>query len=186
MNSFARPNLEWTTVSLIGSVIVILATAVLCFLAWRNSGFRKSIGLLEAFRFALVCLVALLFNQPEWIEQFRPKEKPTVFVLADVSPSMQTRDVPTKGSGGAEGGMQTRREAIAALSDPESWKALSEKLDVVIQPIAESQPGHGTDLHTPLAAVLEQGKNVRGVVLASDGDWNEGTAPSQAAARLRL
>ena len=187
MNSLSWPHLEWTTVSLIGSLLVIAATAVLGWLAWRASGWRRSIGLLELFRLALVCLVALLFNQPEWIEQFRPREKPTVYVLADRSPSMETRDVlPEEGDTTVGGQAQTRQEALAPLLDAESWKSVSERLEVIIQPIAEPQAGRGTDLTTPLAAVLEQGKNVRGVVLASDGDWNEGSPPAQAAAKLRL
>lgn len=187
MNSLSRPEFEWTSLSLIGSMLAVIATAVLGLLAWRGSGYRSSIGWLELFRFLLVCIVAVLFNQPEWLEQFRPKEKPQVFVLTDTSPSMQTRDVTVEGPGtAATTAVQSRQEAVAPLSDPETWGRLADKLDVVIQKIAEPQPGHGTDLQTPLGQVIEQGKNVRGVVLASDGDWNEGGPPSQAAIRLRL
>ena len=37
--------------------------------------------------------VAVLLNQPEWIEEFRPEEKPAIAVLWDASASMDTRDV---------------------------------------------------------------------------------------------
>ena len=37
--------------------------------------------------------VAVLLNQPEWIEEFRPEEKPAIAVLWDASTSMETRDV---------------------------------------------------------------------------------------------
>ena len=37
-------------------------------------------------------LVAILFNQPEWVEEFRPDEKPTIAVLWDESDSMRTQD----------------------------------------------------------------------------------------------
>ena len=50
-------------------------------------------GLLELLRLALVGLVAILLNQPEWIEEFRPEEKPAIAVLWDASASMDTRDV---------------------------------------------------------------------------------------------
>ncbi|MFG0287101.1 MAG: hypothetical protein ACF8CQ_02950, partial [Rhodopirellula sp. JB044] len=43
----------------------------------------------------------------------------------------------------------------------------------------------GTDLASPLVDVSTKHENLLGVVLASDGDWNQGGAPSQAAARLR-
>src|SRR5262249_13204649 len=46
--------------------------------------------------------------------------------------------------------------------------------------------GRGTDLYTPLAQASEKYRNLRGIVLISDGDWNEGQPPVQAAARLRL
>ena len=42
---------------------------------------------------ALVALVAVLLNQPEWVEEYRPEEKPSIAVLWDASPSMDTRDV---------------------------------------------------------------------------------------------
>ena len=42
---------------------------------------------------ALVALVAVLLNQPEWVEEYRPEEKPSIAVLWDASPSMETRDV---------------------------------------------------------------------------------------------
>src|SRR5262249_1263952 len=41
-------------------------------------------------------------------------------------------------------------------------------------------------LHEPLAQVPEKIKTLIGVVLISDGDWNEGPPPVQAATRLRL
>lgn len=43
----------------------------------------------------------------------------------------------------------------------------------------------GTDLSTPLLSVAAGGDNLLGIVLISDGDWNRGPAPVQAAGRLR-
>ena len=58
-------------------------------------------------------------------------------------------------------------------------------MDVVVQPFSAAKAGHGTDLADPLAKAPETVKNLRGIVLASDGDWNEGPPPVQAAAKLR-
>ena len=74
------------------SIIAVLATSVFCYIAWRRSGYRTSMGLLELLRLALVGFVAILLNQPEWIEEFRPEEKPAIAVLWDASASMDTRD----------------------------------------------------------------------------------------------
>ena len=174
----------WTPWSLALSILFILVTAGFCFVAWRRSGYSRSMGLLELLRLALVCLGALMLNQPEWVEEYHPEEKPAVAVLWDASPSMDTRDVVARGKTLASA--QTRREAIAPLAEPAAWVKLREKMNVVIQPFSPAQAGHGTDLHEPLAQAIDKIQNLRGIVLASDGDWNEGSPPVQAAARLRV
>ncbi|HJT32238.1 MAG TPA: hypothetical protein VJ783_09365 [Pirellulales bacterium] len=174
----------WTSWTALISVAVVFVTAALGYVAWRRSGYRRSIGLLEAVRLALVIVIAILFNQPEVVEQYRPEEKPTVVVLYDASRSMETRDVvdprhPTTPP-------RTRREAIADLTTPAAWQSLDERMDVIVQPFAEPREGHGTDLNAPLIEALEKHATLRGVVLISDGDWNEGDPPAEAATRLRL
>ncbi len=174
----------WTGWSAVISMAVVLMAAALCYAAWRRSGYRRAIGVLELLRLALVILVAVLFNQPEWIEEYRPEEKPTVAVLWDASRSMETRDVvdPLQTSTSP----RSRRDAIAELVQPQAWSSLADRMDVVIQPFAEPQAGAGTDLSAPLLASLENYGTLRAVVLLSDGDWNEGAPPVQAATRLRL
>jgi hypothetical protein len=176
----------WTPWSAVLSAVVVLATAGFCFVAWRRSGYRYAMGLLELLRLTLVALVAVMLNQPEWIEEYRPEEKPSIAVLWDASPSMETRDVVRADQPGA--GATTRREAVAPLAEVSAWGPLRERLNVVIQPFSSSleRPGHGTDLYEPLARVQEKVPNLRGIVLASDGDWNEGQPPVQAAAQLRM
>ena len=174
----------WTPASLIISVIGVLATAVLCFISWRRSGYRASQGVLELLRLSIVCLAVVLLNQPEWVESFRPEEKPSVAVLWDASASMDTRDATTANT--SAGTKVTRREAIAPLTESTAWESLAEDMEVSIEPFSAPEAGHGSDLQTPLAQALEKMPNLRGVVLASDGDWNEGQPPVQAAARLRL
>jgi hypothetical protein len=129
-------------------------------------------------------MVALLLNQPEWTEEFRPSEKPAIAVFTDASTSMDTRDVVAGAQ--TEAQPTTRREAIAPLAEPSTWKTLQERMNVIIQRISEPESGHGTDLNEPLAQAPEKFANLRGIVLASDGDWNEGQPPVQAAARLRV
>jgi hypothetical protein len=166
------------------SFLAVMCTAGFCFIAWRRSGYRPAMGILELLRLGLVVTVALLLNQPEWIEEFRPDEKPSIAVLWDASTSMETRDVVSTLT--ASSPPTSRREAIARLIDPSSWSKLRERMNVVVGPVASPSPGHGTDLNEPLARAVEKIANLRGVVLASDGDWNEGPPPVQAAARLRM
>jgi hypothetical protein len=131
----------WTPVSLAVSIVAVLAAAGVCFAAVRRSGYRRSLVLLELLRFAIVCIGVLLFNQPEWIEEFRPEGKPSVAVLWDGSPSMETRDVVLPGRAGTA--PIARHEAISALSTPGTWDDLRERMDVHIEAFASERPGHG-------------------------------------------
>ena len=166
------------------AIVAVIATGVFCLIAWRRSGYKRSVGVLEALRLTCVVLAGLLLNQPEWVEEYRPDEKATIAVLWDDSPSMETRDVSRGEKSAAQ--PETRREAVDPLTHPESWAGLGEKLQVVIQPFSLRGAGHGTDLNEPLTKALETIPNLRGVVFASDGDWNEGQPPVLAAARLRM
>jgi hypothetical protein len=174
----------WTPLSIATSVVLVLVTAGFSFVAWRRSGYRTAIGLLEGLRILLVAIAAVVLNQPEWVEEYRPQERPSVAILWDASPSMDTRDAVPKGAAASQT-PTTRRDAIALLTETASWAKLRDRMHVVIQPFSPPQPGRGTDLHDPLAKAPERIRNLRGVVLASDGDWNEGPPPVQAAARLR-
>ncbi len=166
----------WTPWTVTLSAVAVLATALYSMIAWRRAGYRLSMGLLELLRVAIVAIVAVLLNQPEWIEEFRPEEKPAIAVLLDASPSMDTRDVvaadqPTSSA-------RTRSETIAPMSDPSAWDKLRQRMNVIIQPFsapaastsggagngngqgataeatrksAAGSSGRGTDLFEPLA-----------------------------------
>lgn len=171
----------WTIAA---AVLAWLVVAGLSFVAWRRTGYRASIGALEALRLAILAIVALLLNQPEWVEETRPQEKPAIAVLLDASASMITRDVVAADS--PTSSPVTREEAIASLKESDIWQPLSERFDVVVQPFAAPEAGRGTDLAAPLADALEKIASLRGIVLASDGDWNDGDPPVETAIGLRM
>jgi len=169
------------------SAALVAATLAVAFLTWRRSGFAVGTGLVELLRVAIATLVAVLLNQPEWVEEYRPDEKPTVVVLHDASRSMDTKDiVATDGNGGGAAGPRTRREAVAPLAESGFWKPLEGRFQVVVEPVAAAPPGTATDLAEPLGTLAERFAALRAVVLASDGDWNKGRPPLDAAQTLRL
>lgn len=169
--------------SLTASIIVVLLGAVLSYYAWYRSGYRASIGLLELVRVLVITLIAVIFNQPEWVEEFRPREKPTVAILWDDSASMSTADVT---GGGSATRPISRRDSIRPIQRRDTWQSLEQQLAIQLQAFGTEDPQHGSDLHAALTQVLEQTSNLRGVVLVSDGDWNTGPAPVQAAMQYRL
>ena len=61
----------WTPWSLALSVAFLIGVAVLSWFAWRRSGYSLSQGGLELIRLAIAVVVAVLFNQPEWVEEYR-------------------------------------------------------------------------------------------------------------------
>jgi hypothetical protein len=169
------------------SAALVAATLAVAFLTWRRSGFAVGTGLVELLRVAIATLVAVLLNQPEWVEEYRPDEKPTVVVLHDASRSMDTKDiVATDGNGSGAAGPRTRREAVAPLAESGFWKPLEGRFQVVVEPVAAAPPGTATDLAEPLGTLAERFAALRAVVLASDGDWNKGRPPLDAAQTLRL
>ena len=175
-----------TTTSVVGALLFVLVVALLALLAWRRSGWRTSIGILEILRVLVAVGIAITLNQPEWRETFKPNSKPVVAVLHDVSGSMETRDILNPKDPGAEA--RTRLETAAPLTDPALWKPLAERMDTVIESFSskEDPAPEATDLHAALMNLLEQHPRLAAVVLATDGDWNTGEAPSLAATRLRM
>lgn len=176
--------------SLVLGLVLIVVTAVLCWLAWRRSDYRRATGLLELLRLVLVCLVVATLCQPEWLATEPAAQTPTLAVLWDQSNSMKTRDVVNQTGPRAE--PKTRAEVIEPLLSETVWKRADgdarSELTVVFEPFSSRMdPAEGaTDLNHGLSQVLDNHANLRGVVLLSDGDWNAGTSPVAAATRFRM
>ena len=203
MTGFQNLTFLATPFSVTLSIVAILGTSAVSYYAWLRSGRAKSVAKLEVLRVLIVALIAVLLNQPEWIEEYQPETKPTIAILWDDSLSMETRDVLVEGASGKEA--VSRAESIKPLLDSAAWSALDDRLNVVLQPISsagipagevvklavsEDVDGVGakstvTNLKDPLMETAERIGQLMGIVLVSDGDWNEGEPPVEAASRLR-
>jgi hypothetical protein len=175
----------WTSTTLVLTVLVMAVAAVCCVVSWQRSGYSRTIVWLELFRFALIAIVLMTLNQPEFIQETKPKEQPTLVVMHDTSGSMQTRDVVRPQSLAEK--PKKRSEVVAAAVLPEVWQAVADRMQVVLEPFSSQlpKPDRGTDLNSALQMVADKHANLRGVVLLSDGDWNTGIPPTTAAAALR-
>lgn len=176
----------WTPATLAISAIVMVVAAACCFVSWKRSGFRRTQGWLELFRFVLIGLVLVTLNQPEFTEEIKPEEQPTLVVLHDVSASMTTQDVVNPEQPAAA--PLTREAAVAPAIAPETWQPLAGRMNVVIEPFSSNLPSpeKGTDLDAALRNASERFPNLRGIVLLTDGDWNIGQSPGAAASLLRV
>jgi hypothetical protein len=170
---------------LAASVVVLIAALGIGYWNSYCSQWRRAVVLLELMRFLIVATIVLLFNQPEWTQEFRPSEKPRLVVLVDDSQSMDTRDVLPAGVT-AKVEAQTRREAAAKFIEPETWSELNTNYSVQIEPFSSGENSRGgTDIHASLESVLESSQRTAAVVLVSDGDWNRGKPPVESAIRYR-
>lgn len=165
-------------------ILAIAITCVFSYISIRRSGFRRSMIALEALRIALVAFAVFLLNQPEWIEEFKPKAKPTIVVLGDLTDSMSTRDSIEKD--GSSTMVKTRRESVEPWMKEEAWDSLRDRFDVVVEQVLNDPVSGGTDLNKAIGDARDKHPYLRGVVIASDGDWTAGLPPVQAAMRLRM
>jgi uncharacterized membrane protein len=175
-----------SALSLTVSIVFVGLVGWLAWVAWARSGFRRVTGMLEALRVLLALGIAITLNQPEWREVFKPETKPELAVLVDTSRSMQTQDMPALP--GDPTNSQARADAAKPLADMATWKEIAKTMDVTIEPFSstEPKPDEGTDINSALNRAAEEHPRLAAVVLVSDGDWNVGDPPSQAAVRLRM
>ena len=167
-------------------VVIVLVTAVLAYLGWRRAVKKKLRGWLELLRVLIVLCIAITLNQPEWRETFKPDQRPALAILYDTSKSMETHDVMNEVEPSSP--PVSRAASIAKWKDPAVWKTLEQRMDIVVEPFSSTldKPEEGTDINGALMKTMEQHSRLRSVVLVSDGDWNTGSAPAQAATQLRM
>ena len=75
MNTARSLTMAWTAPSIIFGLALLVGTGILCYVAWRRSGFARRTGVLEGLRLLIVALVVITLNQPELLERFRPEER---------------------------------------------------------------------------------------------------------------
>ena len=179
-------SLQTTPFTLVFGILLVLATIFVSWLALKRSGFRRITIVNELLRLAAVVLVAITLNQPEWVQQFIPKESPVLAVLWDQSDSMRTQDMLDQNLSAVK--PLERQQWVEPFLDDEMWNHFGDRIRVVKQPFSSqsSSPQKASDLNFALANAIEKHKNLRGVVMFSDGDWNEGESPTVAATQLRI
>lgn len=192
----SRLSFAFSTPTLLLGLPRIALAGWLSFQHWRRNGARRSLLGLEGFRWVLVLLIFLTLGRPEWIQSIPPHTQPEVVILFDASRSMTTRDVVID-----ETIVRGRDEWLQQQREAEFWKLLAEKFKVVVTDFS-APPGQepandavetaattieeGTDINAALEHALSAHRNLRAVVLLSDGDWNLGKSPVAAATKLRM
>ena len=171
---------SWLTLLL--GVAVVVATGWLGFAQWRRNRGRSLLLALEVLRFVTVLLIVLTLWRPEKVRQASPNDRPEVVVLCDASRSMTTRDVV------GDKAVTTRQEWVTQQRAAQFWNTLSNRYQVAVEEFSGSSTNEdaGTDIDGALTEALARHRNLRAVVLLSDGDWNAGKSPVAAATKLQM
>jgi uncharacterized membrane protein len=168
---------------IIAGVLLWLGAGWLCLANWRRSANRRASGRLETLRFLLITLLALTLLRPEFVRKLERSSMPEIAVLADASASMSTRDVD------AANGVVSREQWVQGQLARKFWRPLETGAKVSVEPFSAPSTNenaiNGTDLNLALEGALQRYKNLKAVLLLSDGDWNLGQSPLGAATQYR-
>ena len=168
---------------IIFAILAWAAAGWLSFANWRRASNRRIAFRLEALRFLLITILAATLLRPEYVQTLERTAAPEIAILTDASDSMKTRDVSLTN------GIVSRQAWLARQLGRQFWQPLLAKAKVSIEPFAAPATNqnaiNGTDLNLALENALHRYKNLKAVLLLTDGDWNMGHSPLGAATQYR-
>ena len=180
-----------SSIVILAGIGVVALSAWLGWSNWQRNGRRGKVALLEALRFVAVAMLTFTLLRPEFVREIQRTDPPQVAILTDASGSMQTRDVVSTNNIVARGAWidsQNKRAFWTPLKEAGSEVlvgAFSAPPDLGATNALGQAREIGTDLSGALGSVLEQQRNLKAVLLLSDGDWNLGSSPIGIATRYR-
>ena len=165
--------------------IIILAAAMILsfllalFIYHKDSRFKstsRSIKyILIALRFISISIIILLLFKPKWLNEIKQVEKPILVFLQDASSSILNHTDSN----------YYQNEFIALID--ENNKQLEQEFDVYIYNFSDSikegvdakYTGKSTDIAKAFKNINNRfhNRNLAGIILSSDGDYNQGTNP---------
>ncbi len=162
---------------------VWLGAAWISLAIWRRCGKRRAAGMLELLRFVLVTLLVLTLLRPEYAQHSRRAAAPEIAVLIDGSDSMKTRDLMVSNT------VFSRQEWVDRQRQRTFWSPLGREAKVTVEtfaaPSTNANAINGTDIGKALDDAGRRFKNLKAILLLSDGWWNLGKPPLAAATHYR-
>jgi hypothetical protein len=165
------------------AALFALGAAWLSWTNWRRNGRRAAVGRLECLRFFLVLALVFTLLRPEYVRRIQRVETPEIDVLVDGSDSMKTRDMLETNA------VISRAEWTAIQLKRPFWSPLGKKAKVSVAtfsaPSTNGNAVNGTDLAGTLEDALRRSRNLKAVLLLTDGQWNVGKSPLGVATQFR-
>lgn len=172
------------------AIVIVAVSLYFSIRHWRSTAIRRRVLLLEAFRLLIIGLIVFTLLRPEWVEKIRRFKEAEIVVLYDASGSMKTRDVLMP-----DDKTLRREEWVDQRLKGKFWAPLERKYKVSLESFSSTPETigsdeskdveDGTDLNGALMATVGKHRSLRSIILLTDGDWNMGGPPSEAASLLR-
>ncbi len=166
----------------------ILLSILFFFRSLKHEGSDGPHIALHLLRLLIAAAVAFTLLRPERVVHTKSGEKPRVVVLWDGSGSMNTKDVLT-----GEKATASRADWVKERVDAKFWEPLEKRYNVTVEPFSQppadpkaldAETQVGSDINSPLDRALKQYSDIRAVVMLTDGDFNLGKNPIEAATAL--
>jgi hypothetical protein len=168
---------------LVPALAIWLFAGWLSFANWNRSGRARAVRRLEVLRFLLVTLLVFTLLRPEYVQRLERNATPEIAVLMDASDSMKTRDLILSNN------VVSRAQWLDYQRRRQFWLPLQGRAKVVVEafsaPSTNAGALNGTDLDGALETALQRFKNLKALLLLTDGDWNMGKSPLGIATRYR-
>ncbi len=183
-------SLSYSLTVVIVGILILMASAYFSYQQWKSVNLRRPVMFLEVLRFVIIALIFFTLLRPEIVTKLRQKSEPEIAILYDQSASMDTIDVIRAGQPDAE----SRMGCLDNLLSTKFYAPLEKKFKVSLQgfspppdpaKLAGAGEVEGTDIEDAMNKALSTSKNLRGVILMTDGNWNKGGSPVGAAVKLR-
>ena len=167
------------------AVIMTVTLIVLSILHWVRNTNKNKATFMEGFRIVIILMLLVTLFQPEFKTTTELSHKPELVILVDDSKSMETKDIVNE-----SGNIISRKEWLDNYKKDEPWKKqLSGDYSYSIRYLSEFEDKDaeikGTNLNDAMVNISKQYKNLKAIILMTDGDWNQGGAPTDATGKLR-
>lgn len=170
-------------------LIAVCVSLYLSYRQWQAVNRKPAVLFLELLRLAIILLIFFSLLRPELVTRTRERSEPEIVILQDQSASMETRDMLK-----ADSEPESRKSAVEKLLAAKFYAPAEKKFKVSVSGFSppdssdKTSPAgdmEGTDIAEAMTKGVSSVKNLRAVVLMSDGSWNKGASPVGAAVRLR-
>jgi hypothetical protein len=165
---------------------MILSLLLALFIYHKDSRFKSASKtvkyLLVALRFTSISILILLLFKPKWLNEIKQVEKPILVFLQDASSSILNHEDSSYYKTDFISSLEENTNALASEFDVYSYHFT----DSIKEGINPEFKGNYTNISKALKNISDRfhNRNLTGVILASDGNYNQGANPNFSATDL--